>query len=305
MKKAFFVVAVLFLLALTSISMVAHVQADSIQEWSWRGYITFGTEPFYHERVVAYEEKSTAILDVSVKNDYSPSKPVNVSAVKVGFDWNENYTSTQASMDSPVVMQHSEIRVFTVSFTLPNTTVASNLYLHGYTVYVEHVNSTTGAKRIVGTWVGHSYDEDYYFAVYSHDQAAARRASQIISGFATMPKFNTTKAKLLWGRADNETNTAESLYNRGDFAGASERYEAALSLMRQAFQYEESRDVNFDAAELALLDAQVKQIEAWANYANGLSNLWTLLGVAAVLIAIGYIVKALAALRKAAVRPPE
>jgi len=304
MKRAFLIVAVLLLSALISASTVLSARASSIQRWSWRGCVFSGTDLFYNQDVVAYEEVSTAILDVKVKNDYSPAKPINVSAVKVGFDWNQNYTSAQASLSSPVVMQYNEVRVFTVSFNLPNVTVASNLYLHVYTIYVEHVNSTTGAKKIVGSWVGHSYDEDYYFAVYSSDQAAARRASQLIS-VTTMPRFNSTKAKLLWSRADNETNTAEFMYNQGDFAGARDHYDRALSLMNQAFQYEETREMSFDDAEMDLLKAQVKQLEAWTNYANGLSNLWTLIGVAAVLFAIGYIIRGLAALRKAGTPSPQ
>jgi len=304
MKRAFFTAVALLLSTLISTSMVLSVRATSIKEWNWRGYIFSGVDPFYRENVVAYEESSAAILDVTVKNDYALAKPINVSAVKVSFDWNVNYTSAQASSNSPIVMPHDEVRVFTISFTLPNTTVASNLYLHGYTIYVEHVNSTTGGKRIVGTWIGHSYDEDYYFAVYSSDQAAARRASQMISAM-TMPDFNTTKAKLLWSRAENETNIAAFMYNQGDFASARDGYDTALSLMSQAFRYEEDREMSLDEAQLALLNAQARQIEAWANYANGMSNLWTMLGFAAILFAVGYIIKGMAAMRKASAPSPQ
>lgn len=297
MRKTFLFVAFLLMSALVSTTMILSVEA-SVQSWSWRRSIFFGYDNFYGYNVVAYEESSTAILDVNVWNNYAPGAPINVSAVKVGFDWNTNYTSAQASLTSPIVMQPNEVRLFTISFILPNTTVASNLYLHGYTIYVEHVNSTTGAQKIVGTWIGHSYNMNYYFVVYSSEQAAAQKASQRLSAMPVV-SFPTARARLLMSRAANATNTAVSMYSQGDFAGARTQYETALSLINQAFLYEETREASLDASQVALLDAQVKNLEAWANYAIGLSNLWTLLGLAAVLFAIGYIIKGLAALRKA------
>jgi len=47
-----------------------------------------------------------------------------------------------------------------------------------------------------------------------------------------------------------------------------------------------------------VLEAQAKSLEATANYMNGLSNMWVLIGVAAVLFALGYIIRGLGALRK-------
>jgi len=297
MKKPFLIVTTLLLSTLISVSMIAKVGANSIQWWSWRGYVYFGYDSFYGENVVAFKEGSTATLFVSVRNDFAPDKPINVSAVKVGFDWGTNYTSTQATLPSPVVMQHDEIRVFTVSFTVPNASIVSNLYLHDYKIYVEHVNATTGAKQIVETWVKYSYTEPYFFAVYSVDQADAREKSQIISGMS-MPSFNSTVAKLWWSKATNETTLGGILYSQGDFAGAKEHYGTAISLRNQAISAEETTTGGIQDAELTLIQAQAESFKAQASYLNGLSSMWVLIGVAAVLFAIGYIIRGFAALRK-------
>jgi len=305
MKKLLLLVAVLLLSTLISMSMINRVGADSIQWWSWRGYVYFDDDSFYGKRVVAFKESSTATLFISVRNDYRTPPPtqverqINISAVKVGFDWNINYTSAQVSLANPVTMQPDEVRVFTVVFTVPNATVASNLYLHDYKIFVEHVNSTTGAKKIVETWIEYSFTENYYFAVYSDDQAEARGTERVISKmFQTHPVFNSTGAKVLWDKAQNESNTAGTLYSGGDFAGAKTHYNNALTYINQAFTAEDAKGTSLENAELQLLQAQANALNASANLSNGLSSMWVLIGVAAVLFAIGYVIRGFAALRK-------
>jgi len=299
MKKPFLLVTVLLLSALASVSMISNVGADSIQWWRWSGAAFTGFDAFYAEDIVAFKEGTSAVLFVSVKNDYSPTKSINVSAVKVGFDWGTNYTSTQASQVTPVVMQPDEIRVFTISFTVPNASDVSNLYLHDYKIYVEHINATTGLKKIVGTWVKYSYTVDYFFAIYSTDQAQAREMSQIISGMS-MPSFNSTSAKLYWNKATNETTLGGILYNQGDFAGAKSHYATAMSLRNQAFSAEQTTTGGLQDAQLAVLQAQARSLDATASYLNGLGSMWILIGVAAVLFAIGYIIRGFGTLRKPA-----
>jgi len=304
MKKTFSLVTILLLSTLISMSMMAKVGASSIQWWSWQGYVYFDYDSFYGEDVVAFKEGSIASLFVSVKNDFSPTRPINVSAVKVGFDWGTNYTSTQATLSSPVVLQHDEIRVFTVTFTVPSTSSVSNLYLHDYKIYVEHVNSTTAPQKIVETWVkfrGMPGFPSYFFAIYSGDQAAAQEMSQIISGMR-MPSFNSTTAMLTWIKATNESTLGEILYNQGNFTGAKTHYATALSLRNQAISTEQTTTGGIQDAQLALINAQAENFKAGANYLSGLSSMWVLIGVAAVLFAIGYIIRGFGTLRKPA--PP-
>lgn len=276
MRRISIATSTLLMATLVSTLMVSLVQAQgSITSRDWIGCSYRGSDMYYDASVYAYEEGSTAILKVTVYNHYGTS--ISVSAVKVGFDWSINYSLT---LEPVVEMQSGETRIFTVTFIVPSTTVASNLFLHGYTIYVEHTLGTM--------------EELYYtppdFAVYSSVQAEAQELYQIVSATPSY-YFSSVQARLLMNKATNETNTGGILYSRGDFDGAKEHYQTALNLINQAFSAEEDRGVRLE-------DAQIKQVESMANFFNGISTFSLVFGVATVLFGIGYIIKSLGALRK-------
>ena len=302
MKKILVFASIMLALGLAS-TLTVNIANAGIESTSWLGsFYTWGTDSYYKEafdkdKVYGYKEGSTATLLVEVKNNVVTL--MNVSAIIVGFDWGVNYTTTLAS---PVALEAGETRFFTATMTVPNTTIASNLFLHGYTVYVKHVNATGG---LVGTMkLAYTSDPDRLFAVYSEDQADAREISKIISGISKPTGgFNSTAANLAWAKATNETAIADTLYEQGDFAGAKTHYDKALDYIDQAFDTEEALTGGIQDAQLTLIEAQAKSYEATANYLNGLSSMWVLIGVAAVLFAIGYIIRGFATLRKP-VPPP-
>jgi len=292
MKKILVFASVMLALGLAS-TMIVNVANAEIESTSWLGsFYSWEKDDYYDEKVYGYEENSQAMLLVEVKNHLT--KLMNVSAIIVGFDWGVNYTTTLAS---PVALKAGETHFFTANFTVPDTTVASNLYLHGYTVYVKHINATGG---LAGTMTkAYTSDPDRLFAVYSEDQADAREISKIISRISRPTGgFNSTAANLSWTKADNETAIAETLYKQGDFEGAKTHYSRALDYENQAFVIEQALTGGIQDAQLALVEAQAKSYEATANYLNGLSSMWVLIGVAAVLFAIGYIIRGFATLRK-------
>jgi len=292
MKKSLASALIVSVLALAAMFAVNPVSAE-IESTSWLGsFYRWGTDPYYGASVYGYEEGSTATLLVEVKNHLATQ--MNVSEIIIGFDWNKNYTTT---FTSPIALKTGDTNFFTASFAVPNTTVASNLYLHGYIVYVKHVNSTGG---LVGTMTkNYMGTSDRLFAVYSKDQADARETSKIISGISSPPGgFNSTAAKLSWVKAENETEIADLQYRQGNFADAKTHYSRALNYLNEAFVVENAIAGGFEDAQLALIQAQAKSFDAQANYLNGLSNMWVLIGVAAVLFAIGYIIRGLGALRK-------
>jgi len=288
----------LLLGAISNTVRAATIPPGVIQDWKWLGYAYSGSDAFYGASVIAYEEKSTATLSVTVNNNYG--KPLNISALSVGLDWGKNYTSTMTTLDNPFVIPMGEKRVIPIIFTVPNLTVVSNKAQYSYTIYLEHVNSTTGPKKVVSDkqFIGTN------FVVYSADQVDSQKNMLIITQMQKSPfvkAFNSTRARQLWAKAENETFVAGMLYSQGDFEGAKDGYEAALSLMNQALVAEEAKGGGFDDAQVQVLQAQAKSLEASANYFNGLSNMWVLIGVAAVLFAIGYIIRGLGALRKPSV----
>ncbi len=295
----------LILTVLVSSVILISVRGESIEAMtSWTNYTFKGTDSFYDKDVVAYDAGSTAILAVSVKNDFGAR--INVSVVGISFDWQKPedgwYKSTQTSKENPVALEDGETLYFAVNFTVPSIDVAQKMP-HDYTVYVEHVNATGHlVERWEKTRTSLFGSNKQYFVVYSADQADSKQMDQIIDGIQA-PTWNTTKAKLLWQRALNESKVADYYYGLGDFSQAVVHYDNALNLIDEAFTYEEINGATLEDAQINVLEAQVKAAEAWANFANGLSNMWTLIGVALVLFALGYIIRGLVALRRTTAAP--
>jgi hypothetical protein len=279
--------------------IISSTARADITSWTWLGCAYNGYDSFYRTTVYAYQEKSTATFSVTVYNDFVNGKPVNISALKIGMDWGQNYTSSMTSSSAPYVIPWHESRVIPIVFTVPNLTQVSSQAQYSYTIYLEHVNATTGPQKVTSLkqFVGTN------FVVYSSDQINAQQTKQIIQQMqlTTSPSsLNSTKAKLLWTEAENETFVAGLLYAQGNFYDAKTHYGTALSLLNQALAAEEAKGGGFDDAQVALLQAQAKSFEATANYMNGLSSMWILIGVAAVLFAIGYIIRGFGSLRKPA-----
>jgi len=298
MKKALTLATLALIVSLASAMIVRPTKAD-IESASWLGStFTWGSDIYYGRSVFGYEENTTATLLVEVENTLPLNRQMNVSAVIAGMDWNTNYT---ASFAPSTPLKSGETRFFTISFQVPMTSTASNLYLHGYKVYVKHVNSTGGLVDTLSADFTSSASR--LFAVYSQDQIDARQLSEVISGI-DMPfffGFNSTAANLYWAQAENETDFADTLYRQGDFGGAEKHYGLALTYLNQAYATERTSTGGVQDAQLALLNAQAESFKAQAAYFSGLSSMWILIGVAAVLFAIGYIIRGLGALRKPSV----
>ena len=146
MKKNLVLVAFVVALTLTSAFVVIPTRAG-IESRTWLGSID-DWDDYYGRFVYGYEEGSTATLWVEVENDFA--NKINITEVIVGFDWNTNYTTLLSPL---VTIEVTRVRYFTVTFTVPfaNTTATSNMFLHGYTIYVKHVNAT---GHLVNTKVG-------------------------------------------------------------------------------------------------------------------------------------------------------
>ncbi len=279
MRKRLLMVSVFFLAALISTVTISPIQAD-IQGINWVGTVYRGYDSFYGAYVYAYKTGSTAQLLVTVDSDYYAGWPiydyvqVNVSAVKVWFDWGVNYTSTECSEANPKALPPYETYTFRVNFTVPSTDVASNWVSHTYRVYVEHVNGTAGPKGIVGTW---TYTPSYRFAVYSTEQANAQETSQKVSVMlASPPTLTSSEADTLWSEAILKSSEGSMYMARGDFTMADSSYQAALSLIDQALSVEKSRGT-------ALENAQMNSYNAALIRASG----WVLIGLGAIAFGVG------------------
>ena len=301
MRKISILLCSFLFATLISMLTISPAQAD-IDQFTWlRPYVKVGYDSFYGTSIVGYKTGDTAKLVVHVNNDLSPSKIMNVSSVIINFDWNQNITLNYTA--SPVQINSGQTRVFTVSFTVPSTNTASNMWAHTYKIHVEHVNGTgyplTPWTENWDSWVGPGYK----FVVFSEDQAEALELSQMISRIASNDPFkdltfNSTVAKLAVYKAQNETSNGDALYQRGDFVEAKAHYNAALILYNAAYTAEETLGPTLDDLFIREIEARISNWEASASLATSFSTTSILLGSAVVLFGVGYIIKQFGTLRR-------
>jgi hypothetical protein len=282
MRRTILVCMMLYSLILISAVRMPAAQA-SINNYNWIGAVVRNSyDTFYGTTVTAYEEETAANLVVNVYNEYSGT-PINVSAVKVGFDWGTNYTSSECSTDTPFVISSLQSHVFTINFTLPSTSFTSNLVVHSYTIYVEHVNSTSGNKRIVGAWtqIGSG------FAVFSSDQKNAYNYRKEVEAYPSTPSggipFLTAEARELILRSSVAKSVASDSYLRGDFSSASNYYSDSLTFMQQAYSNETEKWSTFENALADILKGSGNLL-TFQGYA------WLLFGTGFLLVSIGVLV---------------
>jgi hypothetical protein len=311
MRKMPILLSVLFAVTLISMLTISPAQA-SIEEPTWLPpYVFKGYDDmYYQEYIVGYETGEEALLSVPVYSNYymgSPYwdyQPINVSAVIVEFDWGINYTSTEVSEDDPVQIPKYETETFTIEFTVPSTTVASNLLAHEYTIWVEHVNATTGSKEIRDRWSA-DWDwwyPDYMFAVFSADQADIMDLFieyQAYYDSFEPEDFDSAEASFLAGEAVIEATAAHFLLMRGDFAGAKTKLETAVDLYTQAFTAGGDWGTTYQGAMLNVTlneaDANKTLAKAAMTEADAVLNqsyAYLLFGIGFIIIGVGVLVYA-------------
>lgn len=307
-------ICVAFAVVMLLLCAVRLVNAD-VSSVNFIGSSYKGSDPFYGASVSAYTLGANVTVAISVYNSYYVygSSTVNVSAVKIWFDWGANYTSIDVSVDDPFPIPAYQSHVFSITFALP--TSVSNLVLHSYMVYVEHVDRLTGSpKVIVGTWTYSGSN----FAVYSADQTDAQnmysdllnlgviqyRDSYYyvppIENFPYLPIFSS-EARMLWTKARDEGNTGSTLYMRGDFAGAKFRFQTALDLVNQSLTAESEKGKEYE-------DNFVDLMSGIGHAFNGVGDSVLILcigiGIGAIMLGIGVLIYGVAKLRTNRTQPP-
>ena len=301
MKKNTTILFSISLCALISMLAVSPAQAY-IEKFTWLPpYMTKGYDSYYGEYVVIYKDDSAVNLIVPVNNELYPNG-LNVSKVIVSFDWGQNKTLNLSANIEQVGWHETEI--FTVSFTASATEAISSDWAHEYTIYVEHVNATTGPTEIVDTW-SRPWDwwsPDYLFVVFPTDQADAYDLSQEYDSYASAyPSwtFSNINASQLAGQATIEASLGNIYYTRGDYTSAETQYQTALELYDQALASEVQWQTKLEEAELeialteaeanmATANAMLKQADAAVNQ----SYSWILFGIGFVFMGIATIVYA-------------
>jgi hypothetical protein len=296
MRKMPMLLSVIFVVTLISMLATSPAQAD-IEEETWLPpYIKKG------DGVVIYRHGSTVNLKVPVENDGIEPGGLNVSKVIIGFDWGQNKT-LDLSADIKQVGD-GETEIFTVSFTASATEAVSSDWAHEYTIYVEHVNATTGTTEVVDTWSRPWWwwSPDYLFVVFPTDQADAYDLSlEYSSYYSAYPpgSFSNINASQLAGQAYIEGILGSTYYTRGDYAEAETQYQTALDLYSQALAaelewqttaQEAGLEINLTESEanMATANAMLRQADALLNQ----SYAWILFGIGFIFMGIAAIVYA-------------
>ncbi len=278
MKRTTLLALLLSTLIVTlAISRIAPAKAYTYSH-SWIGQSHY--DPFWGTTLTVFQEFSTAIATITVRNN--GPYDLNVSEVTIGMDWGNNYSSTECSAASPVVISPGEqYRTFTVTFNVPATSVASNLYRHYYTIYVYEVNATSGPQEV------NLHDMDSYsgFTVYSTTQKNAMKLRDEISLLSEIydgspwnyPDWmDSIDARSLWENYTIHHDTGDHDYDAGHFDSAETHYETALDLLQQAIstelaydleehQYQDSYDRQIDSLDILQRQANIANTSATAN----------------------------------------
>jgi len=323
MRKNILLLSSLMFIALASAFVVLPSEA-SISTVKWLEPNFSGTDGFYGgPAVTAYAEGSAVKLAIIVTN--APYSWINVSWVRIWFDWDLTYNSTEATgVTTPIEINSTRsVFVFNIVFTAPSTAQVSNLIKHSYTITVSFSHSGGDA-----TFTLSGSD----FAIYSTAQTEAQTLNQQVDAYPTTWTFSSTEAEVLWEKARNEAALGDTYYSVGAFSSARTVYQEALDLFQQAFDAEKAYQTATDTAystgmsnyysaladnvdvqaaastkeaEAAMMQAEAAQTEAEAALRQtdaALTNAygWMAFGIGWILIGVGVIVYGL----RRPIKPP-
>jgi len=277
MKKLTMLLSVSALVAFTLFAPAIPAHA-SILSHNWVDTLLKNeTDSFLGSVSAGYQTGSTANLKINVYNHLTAK--MNISAVYVSFDWGINYSSTEANLTQTLIYRLSPgmSHVFTITFTVPATTVASNLMTHSYVIYVDDVNP-------VGTKLhSNSPSDGHNFAVLSDDQATCIETKREISKYSGYGVFMTAEAKQLSLMASGAKTLADNAYQKGNFGDAATNYQDSLSLYQDALGNETSVISGFETSLKHMID-----------FSSGAINMmglgYVIFGLGWVFIGIGVII---------------
>ncbi len=241
--------SVLLILVIASSS----VKAD-ITSFNWiNPLVKSEYDDFYGQSVSAgYQVGSTAELVVNVQNDLSVD--MNISSVRVWFDWGTTYNSTEVSNTTVVSIPTGQSHLFNVTFQVPDLTSAGgNLVLHSYRINVDDVNATSGNLTVLfnnGPRFGTN------FAIFSGDQGTVKGLEKQLAEYdISGATFMTAEAKQMLVLAQGYENAGVDAYMKGDFSGAVTNYQTALTYIQNAWGNETSMISGFETSFKDLVDS--------------------------------------------------
>ena len=303
--KKILVASLVLLVLLVSVSNLSQVQAkiDGAPVWikpMWKDKLN---DSYFRVDVpIAYVAGSTWTLNVKVLNDATNSTGYHLDArvyrIAVWFDWNKFYNATVN-----VNMKYGDTYLFTVSNVTEQTSIASNLFLHSYKVYVEYeITYESGGGTIIEkmTWGPKSYSG---YAVLSPEQYNSAEASKNYADFKDMVKDyvdDYAESHDLYIQTEREAKEGATSYSKGEFSSALEHYNTSLSLLTQSWMRYTTIKAEDDSIKLdmkqAELDAMKANTTATLVQANAVATATVINAVGFAFFGIGFIFFGIAAI---------
>lgn len=297
MKKKITAIVCFLMLSLILMALTTSVKAPNGSHFRWVNPAYMGPDMFYdtsypYNTIVGYLEKTNWTFTASWTN--FDSDPLNVSAIRIYFDWGKNYTH---SFSTPLQIMPGNTKIFQISNMTPSTEEAPELWTHEYIVYIDSVNSTSPPYENLSP-IGIYGDND--FAVLSADHLECLKIFTKFGMFASsmgggwppvmteMP--NITETQVLFTKLYMKLMQGMQYYQMGLFGTAKSHLQDADAFMAEAL-------TAWNTTGTAIEDADMGRKNAEANYYNGLANStlvnaygWLLFGLGWVFIGIGIII---------------
>jgi len=274
------------LVTLSLITTIKPVQAQRVETWMWVSPAYTGPDEFFDEDVVAYKTGTTALLTVSIRNTLDERMARTI--VLVQMDW----AATNASSGTTVDIPPNGMHLFQVSIPVPDTTIATNLALHSYIVFMDYNVGTVVHSDII---IDSTEPRYLPFAVYSADQLdyqnLSREYDTLWTAYTELPPqvilsqeiSITSKAKDLFIKAAVEAALGDQSYRLGSFSDAKTHYDTALSYTRDAITSDIEKAGVFE-------DALIDLVDAGKSCLSMLGIAFTIFGVGFLLMGIGVLI---------------
>jgi len=294
----------LLLLSIATFALLKPAQAAPAIPYAWVNPAYIGEDPTYGGSIIGYVAGSNWNITLSYMN--GDLEALNVSAIRVYFDWGTNYTYRY---DPPVQILTGYTLTFNVFNVTPSTAEATDLWKHSYAIYIDNVNNGTAPyvdldSILVGTGSN--------FVVLSADHLAcvnlAYRLDMIFGSPYYWPYVNITHVQILMDEAYMEYTQGLALLSAKDFANAKTHLQQAQTLYDDAITTWDDKGTAFEDAQLNLTKAQANYNNAEADATRKTADAslvnaygWLLFGLGWTFIGIGIVIYGI---RKPKTPPP-
>jgi len=234
----------LVLVALIALTIIGPANA-TILGYNWTNPLRRDfTDGYLGYVSVAYERGSTANLIINVQNNRAFDA---YFMVKVRMSWaSENVTATP----SEYKIFRGETHIFEAEIDIPSD--VPNSYKHSYTIYLLW-RAAPGDN-----WASDDVETSSDFAVYSSEQSEINTIRLTLDAYPYWEPvlfLTSASARELMINASIHESLGSQSYSRGDFTGALEHYEKALSATEDAFAADTEYASSLEDSLVALMNA--------------------------------------------------